>query len=68
MLQVRQAEEEDNVVLEQLLSNSPCPAVGLVALLKEGLDVRGLDVEQRLAGLQVGRGAAGAGPVLVIGC
>jgi hypothetical protein len=27
--------------------------VALVALLKEGLDVRGLDVEKRLAGLQV---------------
>ena len=41
-------------MLEQLLSLSPCPAVGLVALLKEGLDVRGVDVEKRLPGLQVG--------------
>lgn len=41
-------------MLEQLLSASPAPAVGLVALLKEGLDVRGVDVEKRLAGLQVG--------------
>lgn len=52
--QVRQPEEEDDTVLEQLLSQSPAPAVGLVALLKEGLDVRGVDVEKRLAGLQVG--------------
>jgi hypothetical protein len=52
-LQVRTAEEDDLVVLEQLLSMAPCPPVGLVALLKEGLDVRGLEVEKRLAGLQV---------------
>eukprot|EP00882_Tetradesmus_deserticola_P015494 GHRQ01016511.1.p1 GENE.GHRQ01016511.1~~GHRQ01016511.1.p1 ORF type:complete len:214 (+),score=102.45 GHRQ01016511.1:22-663(+) len=51
MLQVRQAEAEDPEVLEQLLKLVPCPPVALVALLKEGLDVRGLDVEKRLAGL-----------------
>jgi hypothetical protein len=53
LLQVRAAEEDDLVVLEQLLSLAPCPPVALVALLKEGLDVRGLEVEKRLAGLQV---------------
>jgi hypothetical protein len=53
LLQVRNAEEDDLVVLEQLLSLAPCPPVALVALLKEGLDVRGLEVEKRLAGLQV---------------
>jgi hypothetical protein len=55
LLQVRTAEEEDLVVLEQLLGLAPCPPVGLVALLKEALDVRGLDVEKRLAGVQVRR-------------
>lgn len=52
LLKVRQAEEDDLVVLEQLLGLARCPPVALVALLKEGLDVRGLPVEQRLAGLQ----------------
>lgn len=52
VLKVRNAEEDDLVVLEQLLSLAPCPPVALVALLKEGLDVRGLEVEKRLAGLQ----------------
>lgn len=53
---MRQAEEEELTILQQLLDSAPHPAVGLVALLKEGLDVRGLEVEKRLAGLQVGGG------------
>eukprot|EP00879_Flechtneria_rotunda_P018132 GHRR01019014.1.p1 GENE.GHRR01019014.1~~GHRR01019014.1.p1 ORF type:complete len:326 (+),score=149.69 GHRR01019014.1:847-1824(+) len=52
LLKVRPAEEEEDVVLEQLLAASPSTPVGLVALLKEGLDTRGVDVEKRLAGLQ----------------
>lgn len=52
LLSVRQPEEEDQTVLEQLLAASPAPAVGLYALLKEGLDIRGVEVDKRLEGLR----------------
>lgn len=52
-MQVREAEEEESVVLEQLVAGARCPAVGLVVLFKEALDSRGLPVEKRLEGLKV---------------
>jgi hypothetical protein len=52
-VQVRNAEEEETVVLAQLIEAGPSPAVALVALFKEALDSRGIPVEQRLRELLV---------------
>lgn len=50
-MRISDAEEAD--VVDELMKAAPSPAVALVALFKEALDSRGIDVEQRLRALLV---------------